>query len=550
MDQPVELQLSHWLRVVARRMRLMVVIVLVCAGLGMVSGFLSSTTYTATTTVLLQQSLSEQGNEPSSNLQVLSQLAASDLVQHEARLLVGDKPSLSVSVSGDGQVLTFKGTAETAGAAQQAADAYAAAFRQLSTDAADRQLASAQSSLQDQIRALDKSLAAPDLSAAERNVLVARRADYAAALNRLLVRRQLLSAGQALVVSPAKAPATADSRQLGLHTGLGLLLGVVLATAVAGLVDRREDRVRSEHDLLERLAGTQGRALSLVPLVPPRRRHDPKHADEGMPGAPGSATADAFAVVRASLTTAATGPTRVIMVAEAVRAAGTTSTCLNLAAAFSRAGRRTVVASLDFRDDSERGAMERVLTPPESRSRKIVRLPRARDEDAGEHDDSGESEVTRLFPLTFRTVPNDDNLAVVTSGQLKGSEDLVAGRPVQVFLESLVGIADVAVLEVPAVMAYPDAMLVWPYCHDGLLVVQVGQSRTADVVRAVERLSHSSQRSWAIAVLGAGRRGAPGTLRALLVPPTPAEQGRDVVTPWPVQEAVPDERDQNRDRVV
>jgi hypothetical protein len=105
----------------------------------------------------------------------------------------------------------------------------------------------------------------------------------------------------------------------------------------------------------------------------------------------------------------------------------------------------------------------------------------------------------------------------------------------------------VAVVEVPAVMAYPDAMLVWPYCHDGLLVVQVGQSRTGDVVRAVERLSHSSQRSWAIAVLGAGRRGTPGPLRALLVPPTPSEQARDVVTPWPVHDAVAEERPARRD---
>jgi capsular polysaccharide biosynthesis protein len=431
MDQPVELQLSHWLRVVARRMRLMVVIVLACAAVGMLSGFLSGTTYTATTTVLLQQSLSEQGNQPSSNLQVLSQLAASDLVQHEARLLVGDKPALSVASSSDGQVLTFKATAETAGAAQQAADAYAAAFRQLSSDAAARQLASAQQSLQDQIRQLDKSLASSSLSAGERDVLNARRANYAAALNKLLVQAQLLSAGQALVVSPAKAPTSADSRQVGLHTGFGLLLGLVLATAVAGLVDRREDRVRSERDLLQRLSDTYGRDLSLVPLAAPGRKHDAKHVEETLPAASGSVTADAFAIVRASLTTAATGPTRVIMVAEPARAVGTTSMSLNLAAAFSRAGRRTVVASLDFRNDSDRAAMERVLTPPESRSRKIVRLPRARAEE-GATDDGAASEVTRLFPLTFRTVPNDDNLAVVTSGQLKGSEDLVAGRPVLV----------------------------------------------------------------------------------------------------------------------
>jgi Mrp family chromosome partitioning ATPase len=277
-------------------------------------------------------------------------------------------------------------------------------------------------------------------------------------------------------------------------------------------------------------------------VPPPGRKPDGRRGDEGLPARPGSLAADAFAVLRASLTTAATGPTRVVMVAESAHSVGTTAVSLNLAAAFSRAGRRTVVASLDFRDDSERGAMERVLTPPESRSRKIVRLPR-HTEDAGEPGDGGASEVTRLFPLTFRTVPSDDNLAVVTSGQLKTSEDLVAGRPVQVFLESLVGIADVAVLEVPAVMAYPDAMLVWPYCHDGLLVVQVGQSRTADVVRAVERLSHSSQRTWAIAVLGAGRRGTPGPLRALLVPPAPTEQTRDVVAPWPVKEDVPEDRD-------
>jgi Mrp family chromosome partitioning ATPase len=544
MDQPVELQLSHWLRVMARRKRLMVVIVLVCGAVGLVSGFTTATTYTARTTVLLQQSLSEVGNEPSSNLQVLSQLAASDLVQHEARLLVGEKPTLSVTVSGDGQVLTFKGTAATAGAAQQAADAYAAAFRQLSSDAAARQLASAQQSLQDQIRQLDKSLDARNLSAGERAVLNARRADYSAALNRLLVRAQLLQGGQALVVSPAKAPTSPDSKHLGLHTGLGVLLGLVIATFFAGLVDRREDRVRSEQDLLQRLAGLQGgRELALVPLMSPGRKGDGKHGDEGLPARPGTLTADAYAVVRASLTTAATGPTRVLMVAEATRAVGTTSSSLNLAAAFSRGGRRTVVASLDFRDDSDRAAMERVLTPPESRSRKIVRLPRAHDDESGEQDDSGASEVTRLFPLTFRTVPNDENLAVVTSGQLKGAEDLVAGRPVQVFLESLVGIADVAVLEVPPVMSYPDAMLVWPQCHDGLLVVQVGQSRTADVVRAVERLSHSSQRTWAVAVLGAGRRGTPGPLRALLVPPAPTEQARDVVTPWPVQEVVPEDRD-------
>jgi Mrp family chromosome partitioning ATPase len=226
------------------------------------------------------------------------------------------------------------------------------------------------------------------------------------------------------------------------------------------------------------------------------------------------------------------------MVAEAVRAAGTTAPCLNLGAAFSRAGRRTVVASLDFREESDRSVIENVLAPPERRPRKIVRLPRARAAAPSEPEQQGTSEVTRLFPLTFRTVPGDENLAVVTSGQLKSAEDLVAGRPVQVFLESLVGIADVAVLEVPPVMTYPDAMLAWPYCHDGVLVTQVGQSRTADVLRAVERLTSRSQQTWAVAVIGPSRRGTPGVLRALLVPPGPAEQVRDVVTAWPAPAAV------------
>jgi non-specific protein-tyrosine kinase len=458
--------------------------------------------------------------------------------------------------------LIFRATAATAGAAQQAADAYAAAFRQISSDAADRQLASAQQSLQDQVRQLDDRLAARNLSVAERNVLSARRASYAAALNTLLVRRELLSGGQAVVVSPAKAPTSPDSHHLALHTGLGILLGLVAAAALAGLVDRREDRVRSEKDLLHHLAEVpHGQDLSLVPLVPLKRKGEHSRRDDAVPAPPGSAAADAFSVLRASLTTAATGPIRVVLVGEAVRTGGTATTCLNLAAAFSRAGRRTVVASLDFREDSDRAVLEKVLTPPESRSRKIVRLPRASDEGGEETGEGGAvSEVTRLFPLTFRTVPGDENLAVVTSGQLKGSQDLVAGRPVESFLDSLVGIADVALIEVPPVMTYPDAMLVSPYCHDALLVVQIGQSRTGDVLRAVERLAHRSNRTWAIAVVGPSRRNVPGVLRALLVPPAPPERNRDMATPWPAREAVaekpvhepvePDEESVQDDQVV
>jgi Mrp family chromosome partitioning ATPase len=445
-----------------------------------------------------------------------------------------------VSTSADGQVLIFRASAPSAGAAQQAADAYAAAFRQLSSDAADRQLASAQQSLQDQMRQLDRSLAARDLSTGERNVLIARRSDYAAALNRLLVRRELLSGGQALVVSPAKAPTASDSRHVALHTGMGLVLGLVVAAIVAALVDRREDRVRSEHDLLQRLGeGPNGVDLTLVPLTAPQRKGAGRHGDDGLPARAGSPEADAFAVLRASLTTAATGPIRVVLVAEAVRTTGAAAPCLNLAAAFSRGGRRTVVTSLDFREDSDRQVMEKVLTPADNRSRKIVRLPRAHDEAGAEAaDERTGSEVTRLFPLTFRTVPGEENLALVASGELKGSEDLVAGRPVESFLESLVGIADVALLEVAPVMTYPDAMLVWPYCHDALLVVQIGQSRTGDVLRAVERLTHRGQRTAAVVVLGPSRGGAPGPLRALLVPATPADHGRDLGTPWPAREAV------------
>ncbi|HUR50679.1 MAG TPA: Wzz/FepE/Etk N-terminal domain-containing protein [Mycobacteriales bacterium] len=539
MDQPVELQLNHWLRVLARRAQLMAVIVLVGASLGLLAAALAPRTYTARTTVLLQQPLSEQTGDPTSNLQVLSQLAASDLVQHDTRLLVGEGPDLAVSASADGQVLTFRATASTSGAAQQAADAYAAAFRQLSSNAVDRQLAAAQSSLQEQVRQLDTALGKPRLTNAERAVLVSRRADYAAALNRLLVRRELLSGGQALVVSPAKAPEHADSRHAAIHLALGTLLGLVAAAALAGLVDRREDRVRSEQDLLRRLSeGPQGRELSLMPLVPAGRRDTKRGDPDALPAEPGSVGADTYAVFRASLTTAATGPTRVVMVAEPVRDGGASAVGLNLAAAFSRAGRRTVVASLDFREDGEGGVIERVLTPPQRRSRKIVRLARGRDEEATESAEHATSEVTRLFPLTFRTVPGDENLAVVTSGQLKSADELVAGRPVQVFLESLVGIADVAVLEVPPVMTFPDAMLVWPYCHDGVLVVHIGQSRTGDVLRAVERLGTRSQQSWAVAVVEPGRRGGPPALRALLVPPVPEASGRDVVTTWPATSAV------------
>jgi hypothetical protein len=87
-------------------------------------------------------------------------------------------------------------------------------------------------------------------------------------------------------------------------------------------------------------------------------------------------------------------------------------------------------------------------------------------------------------------------------------------------------------------MSYPDAMLAWPYCHDGLLVAQVGQSRTEDVLRAVERLTTRSKQTWAVAVMGPSRKGTPGVLRALLVPPAPTGQVRDVVTAWPAPEAV------------
>jgi Mrp family chromosome partitioning ATPase len=153
---------------------------------------------------------------------------------------------------------------------------------------------------------------------------------------------------------------------------LAIGAGIIIALALAFLVDALDTRIRSADDLAAELR---------LPLLGGLRERRSMGRRERlvMLDAPTSASAEMFRILRSTIEA---GPAfdrqRVLMVTSALAGEGKSTTAANLAIAMARAGRRVVLADLDL----NRPRLEKLFRLPPGPGVTDVLLAKARLEDA------------------------------------------------------------------------------------------------------------------------------------------------------------------------
>ena len=181
----------------------------------------------------------------------------------------------------------------------------------------------------------------------------------------------VLQKSNAILVQHAEgvAQVTGPNRQ---NDYLAIGAGIIIALALAFLIDALDTRIRSADDLAAELQ---------LPLLGGLR--EPRSVGRRerlvMLDAPTSASAEMFRILRSTLDVGPTlGRRRVLMVTSALAGEGKSTTAANLAIAMARAGRRVVLADLDL----PRPRLERLFRLPPGPGVTDVLLGKARLEDA------------------------------------------------------------------------------------------------------------------------------------------------------------------------
>jgi len=311
--------------------------------------------------------------------------------------------------------------------------------------------------------------------------LVTLRATYAA-----LLSASAQSASNLLtVVEPAIAPDTPISPRTLLNTLLAAVVGLLLAAAVAAIVEYLDDRVKNS-DAVQEIAGLStlgsvarmsvglGRPefYRLATLINPR-----------------SGSAEAYRALRTNIEFASVDtPIRTLVVTSSRPHEGKTVTASNLAVAYAQADRRTILVDADLRKP---GVHSMFGIPNEDGLTTLLRDEKAT--------------VARVANSTEQA-----NLRVVTTGPLPPNPaELLGSQRMRRVIDKLKADADIVIFDTPPAQVVVDAVVLSSYLDATVLVVDVGRSRRGALRQAGEALARANAK-----VLGVILNRVPGLSRS------------------------------------
>jgi succinoglycan biosynthesis transport protein ExoP len=253
-----------------------------------------------------------------------------------------------------------------------------------------------------------------------------------------------------------------------LYLVLVVLLGLGLGVGLVCALESFDRRVKVPEHL------TDGLRLPLLGVIPRMRRLAELHRGGHLwsPGAPRSAEADAFRNLRASLIgpVGSEGqPLVTILVTSAKAGEGKSTTALNLAATFARAGERTLLMDMDlrrpslaevFEPDSELGLVD-VLRGDMPWPRAVVR--------------------TDVPNLDFLPTGDPEGVPIEVLGTLE----------VRQLIEAVSGHYHRVILDAPAVLGLADCRMLGQLVDGAVLVVRCGAHDLSPLRRAKEMLEQS-----------------------------------------------------------
>jgi tyrosine-protein kinase len=293
--------------------------------------------------------------------------------------------------------------------------------------------------------------------------LVSLRATYAS----LLASSAQSAANLITFIEPAVAPSDPVSPRVLLNTLLAAVVGLLLAAAIAALVEYVDDRVKN----VDAVQATVG--LSTLGTVARMKvgRGVPEFYRLATLLYPRSAAAESYRTLRTNIEFASVdAPVRTLLVTSSAAGEGKTVTAANLAIAFAQAGRLTILVDADLRKPG---------------IHQIFRLP-------NEHGLTTmlRTETTRVADVAHAT--EQANLRIITTGPLPPNPaELLGSQRMRKTLEKISEDAELVIFDTPPVPPVIDAAVLGSYLDAAVLVVDAGRSRRGALREAREALARA-----------------------------------------------------------
>lgn len=282
-----------------------------------------------------------------------------------------------------------------------------------------------------------------------------------------------------IVAESARLPTQPVSPRPLRELGLGLVIGLLLAVALAVLRESLDTSVRDEDDVRS--------AVDLPTVGHIAFDRDAAKRPLLVSVDPSSARAEAFRTLRTNLryVDVATPPRSVVMTSSLPEEGKSTTTC-NLAIALAQAGTRVLLVEADLR----RPKVADYLGLVGAVGLTSVLVGSATLEDA------------------IQTW-GEERLLVLASGPVPPNPAELLGSPAMAALmQRLEGLADIVLVDAPPLLPVTDAALLGAVCSGVLLVCRRGATRREQLARAAEALRAVDARVYGVVLNMVPVRGA------------------------------------------
>jgi Mrp family chromosome partitioning ATPase len=428
-------------------------------------------TYRSSGSVALPAALSVDAATQATRIGDEVALANSSLVRGPVLDRAGSGVKITAGAGSQNGVLTLTAEAPTAKRAAVVAAAYTSAYVDFKTQSSRRQFDVTVTSLRKALAAMD---AQQSVAPAQADARTAQRRAYDAALQDVLVRRELASSSEPEIVAAPMIPLRPLSPPILPAAVIGLLAGLVVGLTVAAARDARDDSVRDEDELTviaTDVATALGTAKpAVIAIAGERNRPGGSTRAHNRRGNQQTAmpSPDWYTVVRAAVDArAAERANMIVQVTSTNERDSCVPVALNLAASFARNGRKTLLLAPDPLDGP--GLLR--LLPGGEGLRSLTDLHHGR---AGELAD------------IIEPVDGRPGLSVLLPGPCPGILDTLTDAQVQALFRDLRRAAEVVVVVTPSLLSRPGTRLVLPLTDEVVLVAGVGTSSLTGVRKALE----------------------------------------------------------------
>ena len=462
--------LRNYVRIIAKRKQMIVVVVLLCVVPAVVLSLLQKPKYEGNAELLLQPRTSETlfdtnngaRSDPGRQVRNEIRILTSGPIRDAVRAQLGSAPKVSATVIKSTDLIRVSARSTDPAQASRLANAYATAYIDYRRRQAVDDVLAASQQVQTKIADLQKQI---DTAAAgaSRDFLIQAQSQFRQSLDELQVAGALKQGGVQLV-TPATAPSSPVEPRPMRTAILALTVGLVLAFGIAFLREFLDDSVKSKHDFERVAPGVP--VLGLIPVVAAWRGRDTPYVVSLED--PGSPAAEAYRTLRTSVQFIGLDqPMRTMQITSANSQEGKTTTVANLAVALARSGSTVAIVCCD------------------------LRRPRVHEFFGLKNDVGFTSVLLGKVGLVgaMQEVPHQARLSLLASGPLppNPSELLASKRTVEV-LGSLQAEYDIVLIDAPPLLPVTDALVLSGRVDATLLVAVAGATTRKEAARAVELL--------------------------------------------------------------